>query len=90
MLRLSPVRWLRDAQRARAADRILEQLECHDVSNPEIVECHAVPQVAAMKEHLLIIAQADETTALAHEQPGNPAGCGLPARIGSRRLAQHD
>ena len=55
-------------QRTRSADRILEQLEDHLVSDLELVEHRPVGDVATMKEDLTVVAQSDESVPLADQE----------------------
>ena len=51
-------------QRARAAHRVLEQLERHGIADLEIIERRALLQIRAMKINLARIRQANEPVAL--------------------------
>jgi len=68
-------------QRTRPADRVLEQLERDGIADLEIIERGALPQITAMKVDLAIIAQADESVALANHDLGNSPVRGFATRI---------
>jgi hypothetical protein len=53
-----------DAQRARTANRIIEQFEREDFSNGEVTKPHPLAQVAPVKEHGAAIGKADEPVPL--------------------------
>jgi hypothetical protein len=62
------------AQRARAAHRVLEQLERDGIANLEVIERGALLQIRAMKINLAPIRQADEPVALTNQEVHNPTG----------------
>jgi hypothetical protein len=57
-----------NAQRARTADRILEQFEREELANFQIAEPRALAQVAPVKEHTAAIGEADEAVPLPEHQ----------------------
>ena len=62
-----------NAQRARTADRILEQFKGEDFSDGEIPEASPVAHVAPVKEDVAAIAKADEAVSLPQHQVYDPA-----------------
>ena len=68
-----------DLQGTRTADAVLEQLECHRVSNGEFIEGRAVTHVASVKKNIATVRQADEPVALADEQRDDSTGSGRAA-----------
>src|SRR5262245_20098523 len=62
------------AQRARAAHRVLEQLERDGIADLEVIERSALLQIRAMKINLARIRQPDEPVALTNQEGYNPTG----------------
>ena len=62
------------AQRARAAHRVLEQLERDGIADLEVIERRALLQIRAMKINLARIRQPDEPVALTNQEVHNPTG----------------
>src|SRR5438477_6543093 len=62
-----------DAERTRAADGVLEQLEGDGIAHDQLVERRAVAHVAAVKVDLAIVQHADEAVPLPDEELHDPA-----------------
>src|SRR5258707_15719063 len=69
----------RDGERPRAADVVFEQLEAHRRSYLEIIEVHAVFDVAAVEVDLAVVAKTDEAMSLADQNLRDPARGGFAA-----------
>jgi len=76
-----------DAQGPRAADGVLEQLECHAIADGQILEFRPLAQVAAMEEDLEIALRPDEAMSLSEHERDDAAGARRAAafRRGFRR-----
>ncbi len=76
------------AQRARAAHRVLEQLERDGIADLEVIERRALLEIRAMKINLARILQSDEPVALTNQEAHNPTGRDRATRnIRARQLA---
>src|SRR5207247_6990651 len=90
-----------DLQRARAADRIVEQLERHRVVDREVVERHAFVEIGAMKVHFAAVHPNIPVALTEHQFADAASGHGatsfrrtcadvdhlLPARLGPTAAA---
>src|SRR5438552_1464791 len=63
------------------ADRVLQELERHDVADLEVIDGRALVDVGSMKEHVPIVGQADAAIRLTDEQLDDP-----PGRLGATLL----
>jgi hypothetical protein len=76
-----------DAQRAGAADPILEQLELHRIADLQAVERLALAHVSAMKVDLSSVGDTDESVPLTDQQPYDLAEAEHARRVGPLREA---
>jgi hypothetical protein len=60
-------------QGASAADRVLEELECDDIADREIIDRRAFAEVGSMEENFAVVDHADEAVSLADEQLRDPS-----------------
>ena len=74
-----------DPQRARTAHAIVEQLECHRITDPQAVERPVLTHVRAMKEDLPSAGETDEPKTLSDQQPPDVPGREHAGRVGSLR-----
>lgn len=77
-----------DAQGARPADGIFEQLEGEHFADREIAESRPLAQVAPVEEDMAAIGQADETVPLPEHQRHDSARPRRPSRRHIHRRAR--
>ena len=70
-----------DAQRARPAHAVVQQLERHEIAHLKIVEGGALFQIGPMKEDRLAVATTDLAVTLSHQHAADAPRRGSAPQI---------